>query len=132
MVAKGFFLILAGVVLLLSLNEVGMIAEIAAVAFALAGNTIFPAFLLGIWWSRTNATGVISGMVLGVCITFSSLLLGDLVPLIKYLFPLTSSAFLGAPLVIMTMIIVSRLSSPPSEEIVNFLIRDVHDAGDAS
>jgi len=32
----------------------------------------------------------------------------------------------------MTMIIVSRLSSPPSEEIVNFLIRDVHDAGDAS
>lgn len=131
MAAKGFFLVLAAIVLLLSLNEVGMIAEIAAVAFALAGNTIFPAFLLGIWWSRTNAAGVISGMALGVFITFSSLFLGEFIPFVKILFPLTSSAFLGAPLVIVTMIAVSRLTAPPSREIVAFLIRDVHDAGDA-
>lgn len=132
MVAKGFFLVLAGLVLLLSLNEVGMIAEIAAVAFALAGNTIFPAFLLGIWWSRTNAAGVITGMLLGVFITFISVFLGDLVPLVNTLFPLTSSAFLGAPLVIVVMIVVSRLTEPPSQEMVEFLIRDVHDAGDAT
>lgn len=131
LVAKGVFIVLAVVVLLLSLNEVGMIAEIAAVAFALAGNTIFPAFLLGIWWSRTNAAGVITGMVLGVFITFISVFLGEFIPLVNTLFPLTSSAFLGAPIVIITMIVVSRLTAPPSQQMVDFLIRDVHDSGDA-
>jgi len=128
-VAKGFFLVLAVIVLLFSLNQVGLIAEIAAVAFALAGNTIFPAFLLGIWWSRTNAAGVLAGMLTGVLITVSSLLLGDLVPLVKIIFPLTSSAFIGAPVVILVMIAVSLVTRPPSDEIVAFLIRDVHDTG---
>lgn len=128
--AKGFFLVLAAVVLLLSLRPVGMIADIAAVAFALAGNTIFPAFLLGIWWSRTNAAGVLSGMLLGVFITFSSLLLGGVFPVVKTLFPLTSSAFLGAPLVVVVMILVSLATRPPSTEMVTFLSRNVHDLGE--
>lgn len=127
--AKGIFLVLAGIVMLLSLNQVGMIAEIAAVAFALAGNTIFPAFLLGIWWSRTNAAGVLTGMLVGVLITVSSPLAGDLIPWVNTVFPLTASAFIGAPVVIMIMIIVSLLTRPPSDEIVTFLIRDVHDSG---
>lgn len=128
-VAKGIFLLLAGVVMLFSLNQVGLIAEIAAVAFALAGNTIFPAFLLGIWWSRTNAAGVLVGMLTGVLITVSSLLLGNVIPVIKVLFPLTSSAFIGAPVVILVMIAVSLATRPPSDEIVAFLIKDVHDTG---
>jgi cation/acetate symporter len=128
-VAKGVFLVLAAIVLLFSLNQVGLIAEIAAVAFALAGNTIFPAFLLGIWWSRTNAAGVLAGMLTGVFITVSSLLLGNLIPLVKIIFPLTSSAFIGAPVVILVMIAVSLCTRPPSDEIVDFLIRDVHDTG---
>lgn len=128
-VAKGVFLVLAGIVMAFSLNQVGLIAEIAAVAFALAGNTIFPAFLLGIWWSRTNAAGVVTGMLVGVLITVATPLLGDLIPLVKVLFPLTSSAFIGAPLVILVMIVVSLLTRPPSDEMVAFLIRDVHDTG---
>ena len=128
-VAKGVFLVLAAIVMILSLNQVGLIAEIAAVAFALAGNTIFPAFLLGIWWSRTNAAGVLAGMSVGVLITVSSLLFGNLLPLVNVLFPLTSSAFIGAPIVALVMILVSLLTAPPSEEMVTFLIRDVHDSG---
>lgn len=128
-VAKGAFLLLAVVVLLVSLNQVGLIAEIAAIAFALAGNTIFPAFLLGIWWSRTNAAGVLVGMLTGVLITASSVLFGGLFPIVKTIFPLTSSAFIGAPLVIVVMITVSLLTRPPSDEIVAFLVRDVHDSG---
>jgi cation/acetate symporter len=128
-VAKGVFLVLAGIVMLFSLNQVGLIAEIAAVAFALAGNTIFPAFLLGIWWSRTNAAGVLVGMLTGVFVTFSSLVLGNLLPWVNQLFPLTSSAFIGAPLVVIVMITVSLLTKPPSDEMVAFLIRDVHDSG---
>ncbi len=125
--AKGFFLILAVIVMVLTLKPWGMIAEIAAFAFALAGNTIFPAFLLGIWWCRANSAGVISGMLLGVAISFSSVIAGDALPLLSTLFPMTSSAFIGAPLVLITMILVSLLTAPPSDSIRKFLRINVHD-----
>lgn len=126
--AKGFFLILAAVVMVLTFQPWGMIAEIAAFAFAVAGNTIFPAFLLGIWWPRANAAGVICGMLTGLAISFAPLLAGDRLPLIAQLFPLTSSAFIGAPLVLIVMIAVSLLTAPPSAAIRLFVSRDVHDS----
>ncbi len=124
---KGFFLILAAIVMVLTLKPWGMIVEITAFAFALAGNTIFPAFLLGIWWCRANSAGAISGMLLGVAITFAPVLAGDAIPLISRFLPATSSAFIGAPLVLITMILVSLLTAPPSDKIRLFLSRDVHD-----
>ena len=126
--AKGFFLILAVVVMVLTFKPWGMIAEIAALAFALAGNTIFPAFLLGIWWDRANASGVIAGMLCGVLITFLPFVIGDALPLISRLLPATSSAFIGAPIVIIVMIGASLLTTAPSESIRRFLARDVHDS----
>ncbi len=126
-VAKGFFLILAAAVMALALKPWGMIAEIAALAFALAGNTIFPAFLLGIWWGRANAAGVIAGMLTGILVTFAPLVLGDAVPLIGTLLPPTASAFIGAPLVLAVMVAVSLAAPPPSNGIARFLARDVHD-----
>ena len=125
--AKAFFLVMAAIVMVLAIRPWGMIAEIAAFAFALAGNTIFPAFLLGIWWSRANATGVICGMLTGLLISFSSLIAGDSLPLVSHFFPLTSSAFIGAPLVMIVMIIASLLTAPPSAAIRLFVRRDVHD-----
>jgi len=125
--AKGFFLILAVIVMVLTLKPWGMIAEIVAFAFALAGNTIFPAFLLGIWWCRANSSGVICGMLLGVAITFAPVIAGDSIPFITRFFPITSSAFIGAPLVLVTMILVSLATAPPSDKIRLFLRRNVHD-----
>lgn len=125
--AKGFFLLLALVVMVLTFQPWGMIAEIAAFAFALAGNTIFPAFLLGIWWPRANSTGVICGMLTGVVISFAPLFIGTSLPLFSQLFPLTSSAFIGAPLVMIIMIVTSLLTAPPSPGIRHFISRDVHD-----
>jgi cation/acetate symporter len=125
-IAKGATLVLAVLVLFGALNPPGLIAEIAAVAFALAGNTIFPAFLLGIWWSGTNGHGVISGMITGLLITFAQPLFGTLVPPVNTLFPLTASALCGAPIVIVVMITVSRFTRPPSEGIRRFLADEVH------
>ena len=51
---KDPIIFLAVVVLLFSIQPPGLIVEIIAVAFALAGNTIFPVFVLGIWWGRAN------------------------------------------------------------------------------
>lgn len=125
--AKGFFLVLAAIVMVLTFQPWGMIVEIAAFAFALAGNTIFPAFLLGIWWPRANAAGVICGMLTGLVISFVPLVAGDSLPFISHLFPLTSSAFIGAPLVMIVMIGASLLTAPPSAAIRLFVSRDVHD-----
>jgi cation/acetate symporter len=52
--AKGD-LVLALLVVVVAVKPPGMIAEITAVAFALAGNTLFPVFLLGLWWDRPTS-----------------------------------------------------------------------------
>jgi cation/acetate symporter len=130
--SKGFFLILAAIVMVLTFQPWGMIAEIAAFAFAIAGNTIFPAFLLGIWWPRANAAGVICGMITGLVVSFAPLIVGNALPLVAHLFPMTSSAFIGAPLVMIVMIVSSLLTAPPSTTIRLFLSREVHDCQENS
>ncbi len=124
--AKSFLLVLALIVMVLTFQPWGMIAEIAAFAFAVAGNTIFPAFVLGIWWPRTNSAGVICGMLSGLLISFAPLVLGDILPIISKVFPLTSSAFIGAPLVMIIMIVTSLLTVPPSAAIRLLVSREVH------
>ena len=125
-VAKGGTLALAAVVLLLALNPPGLIAEITAVAFALAGNTIFPLFLLGIWWERANRQGAIAGMLTGIVCTFAEPLLGGVLPRVSSFFPITSSALCGVPLVVCVMIAVSLLTPAPPEEMRRFLDEEVH------
>jgi cation/acetate symporter len=125
-VAKGGTLALSAVVLLLSLDPPGLIAEITAVAFALAGNTIFPLFLLGIWWGRANRHGAIAGMLVGILCTFADPVFGRAVPQLHDLFPVTSSALCGTPLVLFIMIVVSLLTPAPPEEMRRFLEHEVH------
>ncbi|MGK2907098.1 MAG: sodium:solute symporter family transporter [Desulfuromonadales bacterium] len=125
-VAKGATLALALLVLVIAVNPPGLIAQITAVAFALAGNTLFPVFLLGIWWDRANKYGAVAGMLIGTMITFAPILFGHLSPTLRALLPPTSSALIGAPVVILTMIIVSRLTPPPPEHVRRFLVEKVH------
>jgi cation/acetate symporter len=125
-VAKVATLVLALLVLVIAINPPGLIAQITAVAFALAGNTLFPVFLLGIWWDRANKYGAIAGMMVGTIITFAPILFGNLIPTLRTILPPTSSALIGAPVVILTMIIVSRLTPPPPEHLRRFLVEKVH------
>ncbi|MDO3377402.1 sodium:solute symporter family transporter [Geoalkalibacter halelectricus] len=125
-VAKGATLVMALVVVLLAVNPPGLIAEITAVAFALAGNTLFPVFVLGIWWDRTNKYGAIAGMLTGIMVTFSAFFLPQLIPALEGILHPTSSAFFGVPLVFGVMIGVSLLTPPPPERIRRFLVEKVH------
>ncbi|HEY7745884.1 MAG TPA: cation acetate symporter [Desulfuromonadales bacterium] len=125
-IAKGATLVLALLVVFVAVEPPGMIAEITAVAFALAGNTLFPVFLLGIWWDRTNKYGAIAGMLTGLVLTCASLLLGEAFPIIRSLLPPTSSALIGAPLVTLVMIVVSLATPPPPETVRRFLAEKVH------
>ena len=125
-VAKGGTLVLAALVLLVALDPPGLIAEITAVAFALAGNTIFPLFLLGIWWDRANRYGAIAGMFTGVLCTVADPLFGGVLPGLASYFPVTSSALCGVPLVVCVMIAVSLVTPAPPEEMRRFLDQEVH------
>lgn len=125
-VAKGVTLVLAVLILVIAVNPPGLIAEITAVAFALAGNTLFPVFLLGIWWDRANKYGAVSGMLAGVILTFTPVLVGHLFPGLRDWLPPTASALIGAPLVTLIMIVVSLLTPPPPEHVRKFLVEKVH------
>ncbi len=124
-IAKGATLVLAALVVLIAAQPLGMIAEITAVAFALAGNTLFPVYLLGIWWDRATKQGAVAGMLTGAVITFGALLL-PAGSVLGALFPPTSSAFLGAPLVVLVMIGTSLATPSPPEKIRRFLAEEVH------
>ncbi|APX92046.1 cation acetate symporter [Halomonas sp. 1513] len=63
---------MAGAILLatyLGLNPPGFAAQVVALAFGLAGASIFPALMMGIFSTRMNSTGAICGMLAGLSAT---------------------------------------------------------------
>ena len=108
---------------LLGIPIVWLLAEFPLWVYMLVTVAIF---LLGIWWDRANKHGAIAGMLVGTIITFAPILLGNMFPILPSILPPTSSALVGAPVVILTMIIVSRMTPPPDEKLRRFLVEKVH------
>ena len=135
MARVGTILMAAGVSLVALLN-LGLIAQLVAVAFSLAGCTIFPLFLLGIWWSGSNRTGAWAGLFAGGGISLIALVyfvvgkFGGTLPaqdFINYYLNAWYFAWLGAPLAIIVNIIASKLSKNKTPvEIKKFLAEKVH------
>ena len=69
---------------------------------------------------------IIAGMLVGITITFAPILFGHIFPTLRAVLPPTSSALIGAPVVVLTMIIVSQLTPPPPEHLRRFLVEKVH------
>lgn len=53
----------------LGLNPPGFAAQVVALAFGIAGASLFPALMMGIFSKRINSIGAISGMLAGLLIT---------------------------------------------------------------
>jgi len=127
--------IMAIIVTAIALMKLGLIAQLVAVAFSLAGCTIFPLFLLGIWWSGSNKQGAIAGLIAGGLVAIVSITYfvagknGTVLPyheFFNYYLGAWYFAWIGAPLAIITNIIVSKLTSDTPLEIRKFLIEKVH------
>lgn len=116
----------------LALLDLALIGQLVAIAFSLAGCTIFPLFLLGIWWSGSNRQGAIAGLAAGLIVALTSLiyfLTGDALPgheFISYWLGPWYFAWIGAPLAILVNIIVSKMTKPTPVEIKKFLVETVH------
>jgi cation/acetate symporter len=128
-------ILMAVIVTLLALKNFALIAQLVAVAFSLAGCTIFPLFLLGIWWSGSNREGAIAGLITGsvvsvVAITYfiagTSGIELTFHGFISYWLEAWYFAWIGAPLAIIANIVVSKLTKPTPLEIRKFLIEKVH------
>ena len=128
-------ILMAVIVTLLALKNWALIAQLVAVAFSLAGVTIFPLFLLGIWWSGSNKQGAIAGLIAGLLVAVIALTYfiagkeGVTLPyheFVNYWLGAWYFAWIGAPLAIFTNIIVSKLTPETPIEIRKFLVLNVH------
>ncbi len=111
-VGRIFTAVLCGVVIITALNPPALIAQIVAMAFAIAGNTIFPVVVLGIWYSGSNKYGALAGMVWGLGMTLIAML-GWIARIDFFgptgLLPATSSALIVCPIAFLLNILVSRI-----------------------
>ena len=128
-------ILMAMIVTVIALANLALIGQLVAVAFSLAGCTIFPLFLLGIWWSDSNKPGAIAGLVVGGIISAISLSYfvagkyGVTLPMhdfVDYWLGAWYFAIIGAPLAIITHIVVSKMTKQTPLEIRKFLIEKVH------
>lgn len=127
--------LMAAIVTVIALANLALIGQLVAVAFSLAGCTIFPLFLLGIWWSGSNRQGAIAGLITGGIISLTALTYfiagkyGVQLPahdFISYWLGAWYFAWLGAPLSIIVHIIVARVTKETPLEIRKFLVEQVH------
>lgn len=128
-------ILMAFIVTLLALKNWALIGQLVAIAFSLAGVTIFPLFLLGIWWSGSNKQGAIAGLIAGGLVSVIALTYfiagkeGVTLPyhaFVNYWLGAWYFAWIGAPLAIIANIVVSKLTSPTPLEIRKFLVQNVH------
>lgn len=128
-------ILMAIIVTFLALQNWALIGQLVAVAFSLAGCTIFPLFLLGIWWSGSNKQGAIAGLITGGLISVIAITYfiagreGVQLPFhdfISYWLEAWYFAIFGAPLSILVHIVVARLTKETPIEIRKFLIENVH------
>jgi cation/acetate symporter len=128
--------VMAIIVTGIALLRLGLIANLVAVAFSLAACTIFPLFLLGIWWSGSNRQGAWAGVIVGATISIVAIIyfvagnfdanLPGAAFIGKWLNP-WYFAWIGAPLALIANIIVSYATGRDTpEEIKEFLAKKVH------
>ncbi|MCK4978782.1 MAG: cation acetate symporter, partial [Candidatus Delongbacteria bacterium] len=123
------------IVMAIAMLKLALIAQLVALAFSLAAVTIFPLFLLGIWWSGSNKKGAIAGLSVGLSVAFVSLFYflsakyGWDMPgqeFMTYWLGAWYFAWIGAPLAILTNIVVSLMTEETPYEIRKFLVEKVH------
>jgi cation/acetate symporter len=102
------------------------ILSLVGAAFSLAGSTLFPVLVLGVFWKRANHIGAMAGMVTGflVCLWYmlraSPTLGGSLDASWLGIQPLAAGVF-GVPAGLLATVVGSLLSGPPSSTSVGMV-----------
>ncbi|MCH2138330.1 MAG: VC_2705 family sodium/solute symporter, partial [Phycisphaerales bacterium] len=127
-VAAGLAVICAG---LLGIYPPDYVAAVVAFAFGLAASSFFPVLVLGIFWTRFNAAGAITGMLAGLLFT------GSYIVYFKFINPAANTAdhwwlgvspegigAIGLLLNLAVSVPVTLLTKPPSDD-VQAMVRSI-------
>jgi cation/acetate symporter len=101
------------------INPPGFVAEVVAFAFGLAAASFFPVILLGIFDKRTNRAGAIAGMVVGIGFTGFYIIGNRFFGMEPFFFGIGAQGIgtVGMVFNLVTTFVVSRLTTPPPQEI---------------
>ncbi|MCA1010807.1 sodium:solute symporter family protein [Halobacillus halophilus] len=110
---------------LVALNPPGAITQIVAWAFALASGSFFPALILGVWWKRANGPGVVAGMIVGLSVTLGYIFAAKYGGFTILGIIDTGAGVFGATAALVTNIVVSLLTPPPSQKLQEE-VQDMH------
>jgi cation/acetate symporter len=97
------------------------ILSLVGAAFSLAGSTMFPALVAGVFWKRANQQGAIAGMLAGflVCVYYmlhtNPILGGNADNAWFHIAPISAGVF-GVPAGMAVLAVVSLLTPPPPRE----------------
>jgi cation/acetate symporter len=99
----------------------GDILSLVGAAFSLAGSTLFPALVLGVFWKRANHYGAIAGMSTGfvICVYYMlhthPVLGGGAASQWFHIAPISAGIF-GVPAGMLAILVVSLLTPPPGRQ----------------
>jgi cation/acetate symporter len=102
------------------------ILSLVGAAFSLAGSTLFPALVAGVFWKRANHQGAIAGMIGGllVCLYYmlhtNPILGGDAHAAWFHIAPISAGVF-GVPAGLAVLVVVSLLTPPPARASVGLV-----------
>jgi cation/acetate symporter len=97
------------------------ILSLVSAAFSLAGSTMFPALVLGVFWPRANRQGAVAGMIagFGVCLYYmlhaNPILGGSAAGQWFHIAPVSAGIF-GVPAGMLAMAVVSLLTPAPGRD----------------
>lgn len=108
----------------LGANPPGFVAQVVALAFGLAASSLFPAILMGIFSKKTNKSGAIAGMVVGIVFTLGYIIYFKFMHLElnnaeHWWFGISPEGIgtLGMILNFVVATVVSKVTAPPPAEI---------------
>lgn len=104
------------------INPPAYVAQVVAFAFGLAASTFFPILVMGIFWKRANAVGAASGMIAGLAFTATYMIYTLEVfgtSAHDHILGISPEGIgaVGAVVNAIVTIIVSKLTSPPTEHV---------------
>jgi cation/acetate symporter len=108
------------------INPPAFVAQVVAFAFGLAASTFFPIIVLGIFWKRCNAAGAASGMIAGLAFTGTYMIYTLEVfgtSAHDHIFDISPEGIgtIGALVNFIVTIVVSKLTAPPPDHIVEMV-----------
>lgn len=115
-------LIAAVLASLTALRRLAIVVQLVAWAFSLAASTLFPVLVLGIFWKRTNGTGAIAGMLTGLIMTLSYMIINFAYPTFNILgIQHVAAGIFGIPANFLVTILISKLPPPPSQDEIDLV-----------